>query len=213
MCICSFLVWKNACLNYREFDLEGDLVGVPHTWYLSAQSFITLLKLIWGDYDIVAMNEWKKKCVDLHRTWVSKRTVYRMSRLVGMMISCTRLLYPCEKILIFTKCIIFYFNLDVWPNIRNNIQLDIENANNPLRQYLFLFDRPVVVRTIKSNFHKLKLHVKSVIPLWTPHRVSNMRSYHRNQFITMKVRIWHLVKYTTGHRSPSENLIKSNDEY
>ncbi len=37
---------KNACLNYREFDLEGDLAGVPHTWYLSAQSFITLLKLV-----------------------------------------------------------------------------------------------------------------------------------------------------------------------
>ncbi len=25
--MCSFLVWKNACLNYREFDLEGDLEG------------------------------------------------------------------------------------------------------------------------------------------------------------------------------------------
>ncbi len=37
---------KKTRLNYREFDLEGDLVGVPHTWYLSAQSFITLLKLI-----------------------------------------------------------------------------------------------------------------------------------------------------------------------
>ncbi len=75
MCICSFLVWQHACLNYREFDLEGDFVGVPHTWYLSAQSFITLLKLVWREYDIVAMNEWKKKCVSLHRTWVSKRTV------------------------------------------------------------------------------------------------------------------------------------------
>ncbi len=31
--MCSFLVWKNAGLNYREFDLEGDLVGVPHIWY------------------------------------------------------------------------------------------------------------------------------------------------------------------------------------
>ncbi len=72
--MCSFLVWKNACLNYREFDLEGDLVGVPHTWYLSAQSFIGLLKLVWREYDIVAMNEWKKKCVVLQRTWVSKRT-------------------------------------------------------------------------------------------------------------------------------------------
>ncbi len=73
--MCSFLVWKNACLNYREFDLEGDLVGVPHTWYLSAQSFITLLKLDGREYDIVAMNEWKKKWVGLQRIWVSKRTV------------------------------------------------------------------------------------------------------------------------------------------
>ncbi len=39
-----FFSVKNACLNYRAFDLEGDLVGVPHTWYLSAQSFITQLK-------------------------------------------------------------------------------------------------------------------------------------------------------------------------
>ncbi len=46
--MCSFLVSKKACLNYREFDLEGDLVGVPHTWYLSAQSFIRLLKLLLG---------------------------------------------------------------------------------------------------------------------------------------------------------------------
>ncbi len=37
---------KKRCLNYREFDLEGDLVGVPHTWYLSAQPFIRLLKLV-----------------------------------------------------------------------------------------------------------------------------------------------------------------------
>ncbi len=27
------------------FDLKGDLVGVPHAWFLSAQSFITLLKV------------------------------------------------------------------------------------------------------------------------------------------------------------------------
>ncbi len=24
------LVWKDACFNYREFDLEGDRVGVLH---------------------------------------------------------------------------------------------------------------------------------------------------------------------------------------
>ncbi len=76
MSLCSFLVWKNACLNYREFDLEGDLVGVPHTWYLSTQFFIKLLKLVWGEHDIVAMDEWKKKCVGLQWTWVSKHTVY-----------------------------------------------------------------------------------------------------------------------------------------
>ncbi len=44
--MCSFLVRKNVRLNYRDLDLEGDLVGVPHTWYLSAQSFITLLKFV-----------------------------------------------------------------------------------------------------------------------------------------------------------------------
>ncbi len=73
--MCSLLVWKNACLNYREFDLEGDLVGVPHEWYLSAQPFITRIKLVWREYDIVAKNEWKKKCVCLQMTWISKRTV------------------------------------------------------------------------------------------------------------------------------------------
>ncbi len=66
--MCSFLVCKNACLNYREFDLESDRVGVPHTWYLSAESFIRLLKRVWREYDIVAVNERKKKCVGLQRT-------------------------------------------------------------------------------------------------------------------------------------------------
>ncbi len=55
--MCSFFSVENACLNYHEFDLEGDLVGVPHTWYLSAQSFITLIKFVLREYDIVAMNE------------------------------------------------------------------------------------------------------------------------------------------------------------
>ncbi len=46
---------------------------------LSAQPFITLTKLVWREYDIVAMNEWKKKWVGLQRTWVSKRTVCQFS--------------------------------------------------------------------------------------------------------------------------------------
>ncbi len=40
------VVMRQLRMNYREFDLEGDLLGVRHTWYLSAQSFITLLKLV-----------------------------------------------------------------------------------------------------------------------------------------------------------------------
>ncbi len=81
--MCSFFVCKNTCLNYREFDLEGDLVGVPHTWYLSAQPFITLLKLIWGEYDIVAMNEWKKKCVGLQRTWGRTKSQWRNASIIN----------------------------------------------------------------------------------------------------------------------------------
>ncbi len=47
---------KNACFSYREFSLERDLVGVPHTWYLLGQFFITRLKLVWRDLDMMAMN-------------------------------------------------------------------------------------------------------------------------------------------------------------
>ncbi len=32
---------NNACLNFRELYLEGDPVGIPHTWYLSAQRLLT----------------------------------------------------------------------------------------------------------------------------------------------------------------------------
>ncbi len=32
--MCSLLVWKNACLNSREFDLEGDLVGTPYIVFI-----------------------------------------------------------------------------------------------------------------------------------------------------------------------------------
>ncbi len=39
---------------HREFDLEDDLVRVPHTWYLLDQSVITLLKLVLRELDKVA---------------------------------------------------------------------------------------------------------------------------------------------------------------
>ncbi len=80
MYMCSFLVWKYGCFNNLEFDIEGDLVGVPHTCYLSGQSFIeTPLKLVWRELDMMAMNNWKKKRVGLKRTWVSKRIVLSFS--------------------------------------------------------------------------------------------------------------------------------------
>ncbi len=44
-CICVPFKCEKTRLNYRKFDLEGDLVEVPHAWYLLVQSFITLLKL------------------------------------------------------------------------------------------------------------------------------------------------------------------------
>ncbi len=70
------LIEKNYEFSYREFDLKDDLEGVPRTWYLPNQSFITLLKLVWRELDMVAMNNWrKKKRVGLQRIRVSKRTV------------------------------------------------------------------------------------------------------------------------------------------
>ncbi len=52
--MCSFLKWRNDCLNFREFNLEGALVGVPHTWYLWAQTIKTCLKRVeHGGYEWV----------------------------------------------------------------------------------------------------------------------------------------------------------------
>ncbi len=45
-----------ARINYREFDHEGGLVGVPNTWYLSELPFATPLELGLRELDIVAMN-------------------------------------------------------------------------------------------------------------------------------------------------------------
>ncbi len=71
-----FSVKKTRVWVIASLTLKVTLGGVPHTWYLSAQSFITLLKLVWREKDMVAMNEWKKKYVGLQWTWVSKRTVW-----------------------------------------------------------------------------------------------------------------------------------------
>ncbi len=66
---------KKAGFNYRGFDLKDDLVGVSYKRYLSGQPFITILKLVWRELDMVAMNDWKKKGVGWQRTWVSKHNV------------------------------------------------------------------------------------------------------------------------------------------
>ncbi len=49
--------------------------GIPHTWYLSAQCFITVLNRVWRESDIVAMNERKKNVS------VCKRTVCNVNNL------------------------------------------------------------------------------------------------------------------------------------
>ncbi len=47
---------NNPRFSYREFNLERDLVVVPHTWYLSGQFFTTRLKLVGRELDMMAMN-------------------------------------------------------------------------------------------------------------------------------------------------------------
>ncbi len=46
----------NFKFEMKSKGLQGDLVGVPHTCYLSDQSFITRLKLVGRELDMVAMN-------------------------------------------------------------------------------------------------------------------------------------------------------------
>ncbi len=45
MYIC-YIHYIYTCFGYREFGVEGDLVGIRHTRYFSCQSFITRLKLV-----------------------------------------------------------------------------------------------------------------------------------------------------------------------
>ncbi len=137
--MCSFLVWKNACLNYREFDLEGDLVGVPHTWYLSAQSFITLLKFVWREYDIVAMNEWKKKCVGLQWTWVSKRTVWtNISRKILSPIHSIIAQLSSMEIILFIRSTIYTVRRSVpsFPDIHREVNQCTDAMRDPANFYV-----------------------------------------------------------------------------
>ncbi len=91
---------KHACLNYREFDLESDLVGTPHSENLSDQSFITLLKLAWRECDLVAINNWKKTNVGLQRTRACKRTVDPISFKPFWLLGLIKYIYPVKLILL-----------------------------------------------------------------------------------------------------------------
>ncbi len=55
---------QSEFLDQQLANLEGDLVGVPHT--LSGQSFIARLRLVRRELNMVAMNNCKKTCVGLH---------------------------------------------------------------------------------------------------------------------------------------------------
>ncbi len=52
---------EKTCFNYREFGLDGDLVGVPPKRFLSGQSFIKLLKLVSRELNMVPLNNGKKE--------------------------------------------------------------------------------------------------------------------------------------------------------
>ncbi len=55
-------------------------VGVPHAWYLSGQSLLTRLNLVWRELDMVAMNNWTKNCISLKRTIPSHTTDERINQ-------------------------------------------------------------------------------------------------------------------------------------
>ncbi len=65
---------KKTRFNYRKFDLSGDLVGVPPTSFKLSQSFITRLKLVLSEFNMVVVI-YKNKCVGLQRALVRKHTV------------------------------------------------------------------------------------------------------------------------------------------
>ncbi len=63
---------KSACFYYREFDLEGDLVGVP-------QVFIRLAHHNAIETDYGSYTKWEKmKYVGLHKTRAWLRIVIKI---------------------------------------------------------------------------------------------------------------------------------------
>ncbi len=98
MSICSFLVWKK-----RVFDLEGDLVRVPHTWYLSAQSFIRLLKLVWknkilaGSISLIFLRgvPVNHNCYLVRSQWNNQVVLHNLLASMARVISCLLSKHEC----------------------------------------------------------------------------------------------------------------------
>ncbi len=62
---------KWRVLIIASWTLKLTLWGYPIHGIYRDKSIITLLNLVWRESDMVAMNNWKTKCVGLQRTWVS----------------------------------------------------------------------------------------------------------------------------------------------
>ncbi len=63
--------------NTRFFHTKKEHIDMC-SYIISVVYIYVVSYLVWREYDIVATNEWKKKCVGLQKTWVSKRTVCQL---------------------------------------------------------------------------------------------------------------------------------------
>ncbi len=81
---------KKTCLNYRAFDLEDDLVGVPNAWNVSFQSFITL--------SVMRITKKNQACINANskQMYFFKR-LYNWPRGPARTIYTETQLYRCEK--------------------------------------------------------------------------------------------------------------------
>ncbi len=72
---CQFVTWVTT--GNIEGSKRLNKVFQPTRWQTSLLIyFITLLKLVWRELKMVAMNNCKRKGVGLHRRWVGKRTAW-----------------------------------------------------------------------------------------------------------------------------------------
>ncbi len=128
----------------------------PWRWSRGGTTYMVFIGPVFREYDIVAMSEWKKKCVGLHRTWVSRRTVF----LVVWMNSHNFMRF-CY---IVTMNIIVSALLDeIWLNSKSGLNLHyttIQNSKqrNPFNKHIKYesrYFRPFVIPTRRVQITRI----------------------------------------------------------